>query len=263
MDYFGYVSPGAVLAYHGVRYPLASAMAMLCFCHCLLVGVFFHSDTMISRRDKLLNLFLSVVPPFPLAFGLMLRDLCGLTRFIETGTYHGDTARLVAPHFERVLTMEAVAERFWAIAGPDWPDNVIRVCDDSATDLLGYIRGAEPTMFWLDAHWISNGTGPDDDPLMAGISRCPLRDELTQIACRGDYAADVILIDDARYFLRPPIGRGRGVDWPSLEEIVELLPDRFIFVHSGVLVAAPNKYRPQLNEWLLEHPDPGDERAPK
>jgi hypothetical protein len=209
------------------------------------------------------SLFRSVVPPFPLAFGLMLRDLCGLTRFVETGTYHGDTARLVAPHFERVITIEAVQARYEAIDGPGWPENVTRIWTDSAKHLGDFVWRNMPTLFWLDAHWISNGTGPDEDPLMAGISYCPLRAELEQISPYNGYYEDVILIDDARYFLRPPIGRGHGVDWPSLDHIVELLPGRFIFVHGGILAAAPNKYRPQLNEWLLEHPDPGDERAPK
>lgn len=209
------------------------------------------------------SLFLSQVPPFPLALGLALRDLCGLTRFVETGTYHGDTARLVAPHFERVLTLEAVQERFWAIDGPDWPKNVVRVIDDSATDLYPYVRGAQPMLFWLDAHWISNGTGPDDDPLMAGISYCPLRAELQQIVAADIGYRDVILIDDARYFLRPPINRGAEADWPSLDEIVRLLPHRYITVHGGVMIAVPEDYRQAWHDWLLAHPDPGDERAPR
>jgi hypothetical protein len=209
------------------------------------------------------KLFLSGVPPFPLDLGLALRDLCGLEGFIETGTYLGDTARCVAPYFKRVVTIEGVVHRYNELNSLEWPKNVTRILGDSGSILYAHLYNLLPTLFWLDAHWISNGTLADDDPLMVGVTYCPLRQELQQIDSFGDRNNDVVMIDDARFFLHPPKNRGSQTDWPSIDEIVGLLPDRFIFVHGGVIVAVPKWFRKTVKKWVVEHPNLGDPRAPK
>ncbi len=198
--------------------------------------------------------FRSVVPAFPLELALALRDLCGLCHFVETGTYRGETARTVAPHFERVLTIEAVPERFEAARVREGsPANVEFWQGDSGEclgEMLATLDG--PALIWLDAHWIANGQPLESDPLMAGLSACPLRRELAHLRGRPH---DVVMIDDAHFFLRPPAGRGAADDWPSLDEIVSALPGRFCFVQEGVLIAVPCRDRAKMRDWLLEHPD--------
>jgi len=70
-------------------------------------------------------------------------------------------------------------------------------------------------LFWLDAHWSGGDTYGEND-------ECPLMDELKIIfQYRKNY---VILIDDARLFMAPPPKPHKIENWPSIKEIVNILP---------------------------------------
>jgi hypothetical protein len=199
--------------------------------------------------------FRSPVPPFPLELALMLRDLGRARTFVETGTYAGATARTAAAHFERVLTIEGVEERFRAADAFAWPANVERFCGDSAAvlgDVLKRLDG--PAVVWLDAHWICCGSpAPEIDPYQQNVSACPLLAELKHLR----YGSHQILIDDAHYFLSPPRLRGAAEQWPSVDQICAALPGRYVVLHSGVLLAVPSRYREAVREWCISHPDKG------
>lgn len=198
------------------------------------------------------GLFLSAVPAFPLDLGLALAGLCGLRYFVETGTYRGETARAVAPHFERVLTIEGVPGRAETVRA-SMPAHVEVWQGDSGErlgEMLATLDG--PALLWLDAHWIYNGAPLAGDPLMVALPACPLARELEHLRSRP---ADAVMIDDAHFFTRPPIGRGPAAAWPSLDRIVAALPSRFVFIQEGALVAVPECRRAAVTAWLLAHPD--------
>jgi len=200
------------------------------------------------------NVFMNPVPPFPLEIALMLRDTCNLTAFVETGTYQGGTVRTVAPHFETVMTVEGVAKRFEAGNALEWPSNVQRFCGDSG-EMLGPMLKmlARPAVVWLDAHWICCGTPtPEVDPLQGAVDACPLLAELEHL--RGNHA---VMIDDAHYFVSPPRLRGNPAQWPSLDQICAALPERYIVLHSGILIAVAERYREAVRDWCVNHPDKG------
>lgn len=131
----------------------------------------------------------------------------GLSTFVETGTFRGDTVEAMRQRFRAIWSIELghdlalAAQRRFA----RWPHIQI-IEGDSATVLptvLPQIKG--PALFWLDGHW--NG----DDLTAPG--RHPLMDELRAVLARGE--SDVILIDDVRMF-------GTG-DYPSLEMVAALV----------------------------------------
>ncbi len=70
-------------------------------------------------------------------------------------------------------------------------------------------------LFGLYAHWSGGETYGEDD-------ECPLLDELEIIfGYDKNYA---ILIDDARLFLAPPPHPHNIQAWPSLTDILRILP---------------------------------------
>ena len=195
--------------------------------------------------------FKSKVPEFPLGFALMLRNWCDLKHFVETGTYEGATTRLVAPHFSRVHTIEGVEDRFYLTATEGMPDNVMMHLG-SSDELLAWVLQWLPgnCLIFLDAHWIHAGMGAEDDTFQEGLSVCPLRGELEAINMNE---AHVILIDDAHFFTHPPKNRGNDDEWLSLDQICALLPNRYVFIHEGMICAVPEVYRSEVRAWLKEN----------
>ena len=186
----------------------------------------------------------SRVPAFPVDFALALRDLSGLDVFVETGTYRGETAAALAAHFRRLLSIEGCRERYEALQA--LPANVELHCGDSAemlAEVLGPLAGA--AIVFLDAHWIAAGSAPEQDGYQAGLPYCPLRGELGAIR-----DGDIVLIDDAHFFTHPPRRRGEDGQWLSLDQIIGLLPGRYVFIHEGILCAVPEWLRGPMREWL-------------
>lgn len=193
--------------------------------------------------------FCSVVPRFPVDFAIALRDLSGIRTFVETGTYHGDTATRVAPHFERVLSIEGCRERCEAVLQQEkLPANVELWCGDSATWLAHVLRNVGPAIIFLDAHWIAAGKEAEQDGYQEGLSYCPLRGELEAVR-----EGDIVLIDDAHFFTHPPRARGDVEQWLSLDQIVGLLPGRYVFLCEGMICAVPERLRVPVREWLQEN----------
>jgi len=194
--------------------------------------------------------FRSVVPAFPVEFAATLRELSGLDVFVETGTYRGDTTVAVAPHFRRVLSVEGCRERYEETARrDDLPDNVELYYGDSTT-LLGEMLASvlESAIVFLDAHWIAAGSAPEQDGYQVGLAYCPLRGELSAIR-----SGDIVLIDDAHFFTHPPHHRGDDDQWLSLDQVVALLPGRFVFIHEGMLCAVPERLRGTMRGWLQRY----------
>lgn len=166
-----------------------------------------------------------------------LRDRLGLERAIETGTYRGAGALILASVFPEVVTIELdeelhrrAAERLSRHPG------ITAVQGSSRVQLGPLVDPRRPTLYWLDGHWSGGITAGAED-------ECPVLDELAAIA--AGHPDDCILIDDARLFVEPPPPPHDPAQWPSLEEIQAAIrtarPDHHLAVLHDVVVAVPRR----------------------
>lgn len=140
------------------------------------------------------------------------------TVFIETGTYLGTTAKLIAELGYKVYTIE-LSEELHRQAQPLLePLGVTCLQGDSGSilkDLLADMSAATNLLFWLDGHYSGGVTSK-------GSSDTPITRELFAIENhikRMD--ADIIVkVDDIREF-------GEG-DYPSLDRLVEFSNRNFM-----------------------------------
>jgi hypothetical protein len=178
-----------------------------------------------------------------------LARLNGSTVFVETGTFHGNTTRWASNHFEIVHTIER-AEKLYNLHSHELAQikGVTPHLGDSRNILPQIVRDirGQRAVFWLDGHW-SGGTetaGEDDE--------CPLVDEL---ACLSGRTEDIILIDDARYFLCAPPPPHKPSQWPTISDIVHVLPEsgkkQFVQLVDDVIIIVPNE--DALRNHLVEY----------
>jgi hypothetical protein len=133
--------------------------------------------------------------------------LVGQAMAIETGTYLGDSAEVLASFFSNVITIERdeklaknASSRFFG------KENIKVLLGSSREQIRNAIpESSTPTLFWLDAHYSGGVTAGADDP-------CPLLEELSTIASCRDALNTIVLIDDARALT--------GSDgWPTIDEV--------------------------------------------
>jgi hypothetical protein len=171
----------------------------------------------------------------PLQLAKDLRDGLGLERGVETGTYLGHSARLLASVFPKVLTIEVDRELF-AAADRSLADNpAIEVLEgDSRAILPRVVDASIPTLYWLDGHWSGGPTGGSED-------ECPVIAEVSAIS--AGHPNDCLLIDDARMFLAPPPAPHRPEQWPTFRQvgdaIAETRPGHLVVVAHDIIIAAP------------------------
>jgi hypothetical protein len=166
-----------------------------------------------------------------------LARLNGSTIFVETGTHHGGTTRWASNNFEIVHTIER-AESLYNLHSnelaqltgvtPHWGDS-----RHILPQIVGDIHG-QRAVYWLDGHWSGGETAGEYD-------ECPLLDEL---ACLSSRTADIILIDDARLFLCAPPPPHNPSQWPTISDIVNVLPssakEQFVQIVDDVIFIVPN-----------------------
>ncbi len=173
-------------------------------------------------------------PPWSLI--LELKSKYNLTDFIETGTYHGNTAVEAATHFNKVLTIEN-SKRIYddVIRKHGHLQNVDFKFGDSKNVLKTVIpKLIKPAIIWLDGHWCGGETYGQQD-------QCPLIEEIKIIneSCHAHF----LFIDDARLFLSPPPLPNAIDQWPNIKELLNTITsgihNYFITVFEDVLIAAP------------------------
>lgn len=184
-------------------------------------------------------------PPLDQLCETIARD-CGVTTFIETGTYQGHAVRWAATRFARVVTVEAVHETFVATREAcRGLTNVEFHHGDSAAFLATLVPTlTAPCLFWLDAH-AGGGHFGDRDV-------CPLMAEIAAI--NQSSLPHYILIDDARAFIAtcpPPFVADV---WPSLDEIIPALvarhPHHVVCINDAI-IAVPPTFRRPLQEFCI------------
>ena len=181
-----------------------------------------------------------------------LIDALPLTQFVETGTFRGDTVAQVEGFFDFIVTIER-SEELWRDSAARFAQsaNVEVVLGESKAVLAKMQRklAAEPTLFWLDAHWcIASNTAGDR-------SQCPLLGELGAIANLGE--SSVVLIDDARLFLAPPPEPHEVSQWPAFGEVLSalrILSDQHeVMVVNDVIALYPKAITSSMNEYARKY----------
>jgi len=169
----------------------------------------------------------SVYHGVPRDLALRLRDAHELTWFIETGTGGGATARWASKNFAHVATIELHENYYEATK---WLSaNVRRILGDSRVELpkvLELVDGR--ALVWLDAHWSC-----DLHYTRPAAGENPLREELKAVKDTGH----VLMIDDARYFVRGVPPPHEADQWPTFDDIVLILKDWNLEIESDVIVA--------------------------
>jgi hypothetical protein len=176
------------------------------------------------------------VPP---ELAAALRDRLGLCRAVETGTYLGGSARLLAGLFETVVTIE-LSESLAARAAQefaDWPSVTVRQGD--SRHVLPELAAADvPTLYWLDGHWSGGETA-------GAAHECPLLEELAAI--RAGTVDDAVLVDDARLFTASPPPPHDPAAWPTIVEVFDALRGargrHHVTVLRDLVVAVPARAR--------------------
>jgi hypothetical protein len=177
---------------------------------------------------------------------LLLKEHFSVEVFVETGTFKGKTSIWASGVFKDVYTIENSRELFDSASGllREYR-NIHPLYGNSARQLNIIVSEIkQPALFWLDAHWCGGNTYGSEDP-------CPLLEEIRIIKQSGyDH---IIMIDDARFFLKPPPLPQNAEQWPGLKEILSLLnkdESYFTFVSEDVMVALPETGRTALQSYF-------------
>jgi len=159
-----------------------------------------------------------------------LKKEYGLEIAIETGTYIGHGAALLASHgFKKVYTIELLEHHFKLLDFSYIPS--VHALLGSSTDVLpGILKGNRniPTFFWLDAHLPSHY----GDRIRSKEIEFPLKRELELIVENKDVSRDVFVIDDIRIYEDGPFtsGPARGIA-RSPERGISFICDLFKKTH--------------------------------
>jgi hypothetical protein len=133
--------------------------------------------------------------------------------FVETGTFLGDMLGAMAPHFDRVYSVElseslhrAAVERF-----AHEPHVQLRQGDSGQVLRAILDELPHPALFWLDAHFSGGVTarGSLDSPILAELD-CVLRHPVQ---------GHVLLVDDARLF-------DGQASYPTVDALRDFVADR-------------------------------------
>jgi hypothetical protein len=184
-----------------------------------------------------------------------LRDQLELRRAVETGTYHGNTARILGGIFDEVVTVELSRELAARAASAlaDMPS--VRVVNgDSRAELGGLADRELPTLYFLDGHWSGGPT--------AGVNaECPVLEEIAALA--DGHPRDCVFVDDARLFAAAPPPPHKSEQWPTLMEVLDALrqirPGHHLTLLDDQVIAVPTEAKPLIDAFgrgeLAEPPD--------
>jgi hypothetical protein len=175
---------------------------------------------------------------------LQLRDKLDLKAAVETGTYLGDSARVLAQHFDRVWTIE-IAEHLWKAAKESHTLPNVEFILGASQDVLSGIDPGGPSLYWLDGHWSAGVTGGQ-------AYECPVLAEVQELDKLPQAASSAVLIDDARLFLAPPGPPHDRAQWPMLTDVLDALRDqhqRYVTIIEDVIVAVPPAARTVVEDY--------------
>lgn len=167
-----------------------------------------------------------------------LRTVLDVGTLVETGTFQGATIERFAAEFDSIVSIE-MSEKLWRSAADKFKEqaHVKTLLGDSSSilkDLAPSLR-QKGVLYWLDAHWC------EAENTAGLMSQCPLLEEIAAIESLNSQS--VIIIDDARLFLAPPLAPHEISQWPSLQKILEgllkLSDQHEVMVVNDVIVFYP------------------------
>jgi glycosyltransferase involved in cell wall biosynthesis len=178
----------------------------------------------------------------------VLKAVLPLDIFVETGTFSGDTTAAVQSMFSDIYTIELsgkyheqVLDRFQGIP------HIHPILGDSATVLkkLAPSLHGRSVLYFLDAHWcVAENTAGE-------TSQCPLLQEIGAIGYLN--ANSLVIIDDARLFLSPPLAPHEISQWPGFHEVLSALQklgsDHLVSVINDQIVYYPEAIEPIVREY--------------
>lgn len=174
-----------------------------------------------------------------------LKNSLNLDVFVEGGTYTGGTAKEMSDTFNKVYTIEKSDIMFdKAKNNLKNISNIKILKGDTREHLKKILEDNNNFLFWLDAHWSGGDTYGEKD-------ECPLIEEL-KIIFQYDKNY-VILIDDARLFLAPPPFPLKIENWPSLVDILRVLPVTWELLElEDVIYLFPKKVNNEFKIFIQE-----------
>lgn len=187
---------------------------------------------------------------FSIDLGLVaaLKKALPLDVFVETGTFRGDTVELVKDLFREIHSVELSPEYFEAASSRFARQaHIDLVRGDSAMALADWAPRLRErsVLYFLDAHWcVADNTAGE-------TSQCPLLNEIRSIGQLN--AESLIVIDDARLFLAPPLAPHEISQWPNFNEVLDVL--RAISPFHRVMVLNDNIvfFPPAASDAVLEY----------
>lgn len=171
----------------------------------------------------------------PVSLAAELQHSLGLARAVETGTYLGDGARLLADIFPEVVTIE-LSDQLYEKARSSLRDRpgIETLHGDSRVLLAGLVDPDVATLFFLDGHWSGGQTAGQE-------SECPVLEELA--ALRGGSPNDCLFIDDARLFTAAPAPPHDPSHWPTLVEVFDAVravwPEHHVTLLADQVIVVP------------------------
>lgn len=181
-----------------------------------------------------------------------------LARFVETGTFQGDSLRRARRFFQECHSVEMSPHYFTAAQKMFADDPGVHL---ALGDSPGFLRcwqekfRGEPALFWLDAHWcVADKTAGQN-------SQSPLLGEIEALSELP--SGSVVLIDDARLYLSAPPAPHEFQDWPDFHSVVSalfkislrhrllILNDVIVFYPEGLQSALTDFAHRNGTDWLL------------
>lgn len=182
----------------------------------------------------------------------LLKTSLPLDVLVETGTFKGDTVAELETSFEKVISIE-LSEKLCTEAKKRFVGfNHVRVIQGNSAVELFELKDELHNigvLYWLDAHWcVATDTAGE-------LSQCPLLEELQAI---GRLNSDsVLLIDDARLFLAPPLAPHEISQWPSFHQIVSSLlfmsSEHEVMVINDVIAFFPKKTKGAMESFAQKN----------
>jgi len=129
--------------------------------------------------------------------------------FIETGTYRGDTSKILSKRVQQVVSVE-IDKRLATLARERFGNSNIEILEGDSAELMNSIVTRfknQICLYWLDGHYSSGVTGGQVKPV-------PVQRELEEILPFLKLS-DLIIIDDIREF--------DGKNYPSLENLTSFI----------------------------------------
>ena len=182
----------------------------------------------------------------------VLRMMISFDAFVETGTFKGDTVDSIKDLFGSIYSVE-LSEKYYEEAMNRFLGiEHIRLYQGESSEVLHDVATAlrdQSVLYFLDAHWcVANSTAGE-------LSQCPLLGEIEAINQLNEKS--LVIIDDARLFLAPPLAPHEISQWPSFDEVLiqlrKLSPSHCIMVLNDTIIFYPKRLEHALQDYGQRH----------